>query len=87
MVVQITETTNYRGSTVYIFVDIFASLRRTSYDPHHNRFEEMIILDLKRHSENEIRDRLTKMDYEPQHVAISLSGNFLNVPFKKRNAA
>lgn len=60
---------------VWFFVsDIYNFCRRNSLDSLRNRFSEMVILDLKRMSENDIKDRITKLDGQSNHIAVLLSG-------------
>lgn len=55
---------------------MFSCVRRNSFDPSQTRFSEMLVLDTKRYNENEIRDKLCKLDTDAYHIAIALSGNF-----------
>lgn len=61
---------------------MFSCVRRNSYDSYQNRFSEMLIFNFKRYSENEIKDKICKLDDDGYHIAISLSGN---IRIKKKN--
>lgn len=59
---------------VFPFSDIFNYCRRNSSDTLRNRYSEMLLLDLKRMSENEIKDRICKLDDPSCHIAVLMSG-------------
>lgn len=55
--------------------EIFCYVRRNSYDPVRSRFGEILILELRRHSDNEIKDKINiNANDESCHIAVALSG-------------
>ena len=58
------------------FAEVFNCARKTNLcDISQNRVSCMLIMDLKQYSENDIKDKICKVDDDNYHVAVSIPGN------------